>query len=216
LTPFRIFEFSIGALIIFFEEKIRVSNLIAESLAIGGMLAIGVSYLMFTSTMPFPGFAVLLPCVGAAAIIFVGSNARTICWLANPLAQAIGAISYSLYLCHWPLIFFTRFIFGPEVLTATTSAILIAIMGITATGMYFFVEKPFIHGITIASAATTNVNTRLWWYDPVARCGHSHGILQDGWAWRLSWEKQQLTELQRFGVVSCEAKSSVAAARLES
>ena len=41
LTPFRIFEFSIGALIIFIEEKIRVSNLIAESLAIGGMLAIG-------------------------------------------------------------------------------------------------------------------------------------------------------------------------------
>ena len=101
---------------------------------------------MFTSTMPFPGFAVLLPCVGAAAIIFVGSNARTTCWLANPLAQAIGASSYSLYLCHWPLIFFTRFIFGPEVMTATTDAILIAIMVITATAMYFFVEKPFIHG----------------------------------------------------------------------
>ena len=60
LTPFRIFEFSIGALIIFIEERIRVSNLIAESLAIGGMLAIGASYIMFTSTMPFPGFAVLV------------------------------------------------------------------------------------------------------------------------------------------------------------
>ena len=127
--------------------------------------------------MPFPGFAVLLPCVGAAAIIFVGSNARTTCWLANPLAQAIGAISYSLYLCHWPLIFFTRFIFGAEVMTATTKAILIAIMGITATAMYFFVEKPFVHGRSrSAPAATTNVHTRLCWYNPVARCGHSHGI----------------------------------------
>ena len=61
LIPFRIFEFSIGASIIFIEERIRVSNRIAESVAIAGMLAIAVSYSLFTSTMPFPGFAVLLP-----------------------------------------------------------------------------------------------------------------------------------------------------------
>jgi peptidoglycan/LPS O-acetylase OafA/YrhL len=209
LTPFRIFEFSIGALIIFIEEKIRVSNLIAESIAIGGMLAIGVSYIMFTSTMPFPGFAVLLPCVGAAAIIFVGSNARTTCWLANPLAQAIGAISYSLYLCHWPLIFFTRFIFGPEVLTATTDAILIAIMGITATAMYFFVEKPFVHGRSRSLPPRPRTSILRYGGTILLLVAVTHtAFLQDGWAWRLSWEKKQLTELQRFGVVSCEAKSS--------
>ena len=67
LTPFRIFEFSIGTSIIFIEEKSRVSNRIAESIAIVGMLAIAVSYSLFTSTMPFPGFAVLLPCVDVAS-----------------------------------------------------------------------------------------------------------------------------------------------------
>ena len=207
LTPFRIFEFSIGALIIFIEGRIRVSNLIAEILAIGGMLAIGVSCLTFTSTMPFPGFAVLLPCVGAATIIFVGSNARTICWLANPLAQAIGAISYSLYLCHWPLIFFTRFIFGPEVLTVATDAILMAIMGITATAMYFFVEKPFLHGGSLLPRPRMSILGFGGTILLLVAVTHT-AFLQDGWAWRLSWEKQQLTELQRFGVVSCEAKSS--------
>ncbi|MGY4429482.1 peptidoglycan/LPS O-acetylase OafA/YrhL [Bradyrhizobium sp. F1.13.1] len=209
LTPFRIFEFSIGALIIFIEERIRVSNVVAESIAIGGMLAIGASYITFTSTMPFPGFAVLLPCVGAAAIIFVGSNARTTCWLANPLAQAIGAISYSLYLCHWPLIFFTRFIFGPEVMTATTDAILIAIMGITATAMYFFVEKPFVHGRSRSLSPRPRTSILGCGGTVLVLGALTHtAFLQDGWAWRLSWEKQQLTELQRFGVVSCEAKSS--------
>src|SRR3954471_18364650 len=209
LTPFRIFEFSIGASIIFIEEKIRVSNRIAESVAIAGMFAIAVSYSLFTSTMPFPGFAVLLPCVGAAAIIFVGSNARTTRWLANPFAQAIGAISYSLYLCHWPVIFFTRFIFGAEVMTATTKAILLAVMGITATAMYFFVEQPFVHGKS--RWLLPRPRTSLLGYAGaillLVAVTHT-AFLQDGWSWRLSWEKQQLTELQRFGVVSCEASSS--------
>jgi len=209
LTPFRIFEFSIGALIIFMEEKIRVPKVIAESLAIGGMLAIGASYVMFTSTMPFPGFAVLLPCVGAATIIFVGCNARTICWLANPVAQAIGAISYSLYLCHWPLIFYTRFIFGPEVMTATTDAVLMAIMALTATAMYFFVEKPFIHGRPRSLPPRPRTSILGYGGAILLLVAITHtAFSQDGWAWRLSWERRQLTELQRFGVVSCEAKSS--------
>src|SRR6476660_56163 len=40
-----------------------------------------------------------------------------------------------------------------------------------------FLRGKTVHSwqITISPAATTNVHTRLWQYDPVTRCGHPHG-----------------------------------------
>ena len=94
-------------------------------------------------------------------------------------------------------------------MTATTNAILIAIMGITATAMYFFVEKPFIHGRSRSLLPRPRTSILGYGGTILLLVAVTHtAFLQDGWAWRLSWEKQQLTELQRFGVVSCEAKSS--------
>src|SRR5206468_3689222 len=143
LMPFRVFEFSIGAMIVFAEAGVRLSDGAAEALTLIGLSAVGTSILSFDATTPFPGLASLLPCVGTGAAIWAGSITWTSRVLVNPLAQAIGAISYSFYLCHWPIIFFARYIFGPEAMTGMMDTILLVIMIVVATGMYWLVEQPF-------------------------------------------------------------------------
>ena len=61
---------------------------------------------------PFPGTNALLPCLGAAAIIWAGStenrSAVTTMLSWQPFGYR-GLISYSLYLVHWPILVFTRY-----------------------------------------------------------------------------------------------------------
>lgn len=49
----------------------------------------------------------------------------------------IGTISYSLYLSHWPIIFYARFIFGDAADTTLGKLALLVCMLLVAVGMYF-------------------------------------------------------------------------------
>jgi len=76
-------------------------------LGAAGVLGIGSAALLFDEHTAFPGYAALLPTLGAAAIIAAGSLAPR--WpgdqlLRNPLMQYIGDRSYALYLWHWPVL----------------------------------------------------------------------------------------------------------------
>ncbi len=70
-----------------------------------GMIAIGCVW--FTSTTPFPGTAALLPTLGAVLVIGAGCAAPTQgCgqFLSTSPMRAVGRISYSWYLWHWPVL----------------------------------------------------------------------------------------------------------------
>ncbi len=58
-----------------------------------------------SSQTRFPGVAALIPCVGAALIIWAGEYqaAPLAKVLATPLLRFYGQISFSLYFIHWPL-----------------------------------------------------------------------------------------------------------------
>jgi peptidoglycan/LPS O-acetylase OafA/YrhL len=204
LMPFRIFEFSIGALVIFTERSFRVPKLAAECLTAAGLISIGISTVIFDATLPFPGAAVLVPCFGTAAIILAGKT-RISLLLTNPLSQAIGAISYSLYLCHWPMIFFAQYIFGPDVMTWKTDVILFNLMLLTATVMYFFVERPFRQGRLQNASRSQKIPAMQYGILVLLLVGVTHTTyLQQGLPWRLSAEKRELTALQSFGMMPCE------------
>jgi len=64
------------------------------------------SVLLYSEKTLFPGFSALLPCVGAAFIIWAGEAGGSfvssiLSW--RPIVF-VGLISYSLYLWHWPVI----------------------------------------------------------------------------------------------------------------
>ncbi|MFT4221110.1 MAG: acyltransferase family protein [Microbacterium sp.] len=103
----RMWQFGIGALIALV-PMLRVRNAAASFvLGWGGVLVLLYVAFRFDALTPFPGYAALLPALGAAAVIAASNADRW--WhptriLSLRPAQFVGDISYSLYLWHWPLI----------------------------------------------------------------------------------------------------------------
>jgi peptidoglycan/LPS O-acetylase OafA/YrhL len=103
----------------------------------------------------FPGWLVLLPVSGAFLLISAGPRAsvnRLV--LSNPLAVAIGLISYPLYLWHWPLLSFLRVLEG-GVLPPAKAAAAISLSVVLAAATYLLVEgkiRKLGHGGLVAIA----------------------------------------------------------------
>jgi peptidoglycan/LPS O-acetylase OafA/YrhL len=102
----RFFELGIGCLLAFYGKK-NLSAIVSNFTGIAGIAVISSSFFLINYTN-FPGFAALLPCLGAALIILAGSRSENLISriLSNFLPVFIGKISYSLYLWHLPLIVF--------------------------------------------------------------------------------------------------------------
>jgi len=140
----RMWEFGLGAMIALV-PALRVRNAWASFvLGWGGILALVYTAFRFDAQTPFPGYAALLPALGAAAIIAASNADRW--WYPTRIlsvrpAQFVGDISYSLYLWHWPLI-----IIAPSVpfwgLSIYHRVALLAICFVLAWLTKRFVEDP--------------------------------------------------------------------------
>jgi peptidoglycan/LPS O-acetylase OafA/YrhL len=198
LMPFRIFEFSIGALVLVLENKSRLSPIAAEGLSAAGMLGIAVSVLLFKSDMPHLDLAILLPCLGAAATIWASDKAQISRIITNPPMLALGAISYSLYLCHWPIIFFARFIFGDEANGLAGILIMGVLMIAVATAMNLLIERRFIQpsGVRPANFLGT---AAVFCSVVLALVAVTHlTFVSKGFAWRLPETQAELAHLQDY------------------
>jgi hypothetical protein len=109
-----------------------------------GLALILLACTWLTSTTPYPGVAALLPTVGAALVIGAGcaTPARG-CGrvLAVSPMRAIGRISYSWYLWHWPVLLLAPALLGhPLGLGARVAAALVS--GGLAVLTFRFIENP--------------------------------------------------------------------------
>jgi peptidoglycan/LPS O-acetylase OafA/YrhL len=196
LMPFRIFEFAIGALVLRFETRFRPSAAVAEGLSAAGIVCTIASALLFRSDMPHLDAAILLPCLGAAATIFAGDKTRTSEFITNRAMVAVGAISYSLYLCHWPIIFFARFIFGDEANSVGGVLMMAVLMVAVAAAMYWLIERRFVQPSEFRSAGfLKNAAGFLSVVLPLAAITHIT-FLSKGFVWRLPKAQLELAHLQ--------------------
>ena len=113
ILPSRAWELAIGAFLALAPpwSAHAVPRIAGVTLSWAGLLAIGVSVAAFTQDIPFPGVAALLPTLGAAAIIagtWIAPGSAVARLLSSPPMVAIGLLSYSWYLWHWPLLAITR------------------------------------------------------------------------------------------------------------
>ncbi|HEY8537690.1 MAG TPA: acyltransferase family protein [Steroidobacteraceae bacterium] len=121
----------------------RVSPHWHSMLAGLGIVLIALSVLLLDSNTPFPGWAALMPTLGAACVI----AARPDAWLQRRILACgwlvlIGLISYPLYLWHWPLLSFATILSAgtPPALPVRLIAVAIAVVLAWLTFKYF--ERP--------------------------------------------------------------------------
>ena len=91
----------------------------------------------------FLQFAVVIPCIGTAFIIYADkqkSMANRL--LATRLPVSIGKISYSLYLYHWPVIIFWKLFNNTHTIGIKAVFIVISISFLLSILSYFLIEQP--------------------------------------------------------------------------
>jgi len=142
LLPFRAFELAIGGLILWL-ERYRLPVIALELASLVGLVLISISIFGYSKDTVFPTYMAIVPCLGAALVIYAGRTHYLGALLDNRLAVGIGLISYSLYLVHWPLIVFYRYRYADFTgLSVNEQWALCAVAVTLATAMYFAVEKP--------------------------------------------------------------------------
>jgi peptidoglycan/LPS O-acetylase OafA/YrhL len=141
----RAWELAIGAFLALALPYAAIrSRFLGEGLCALGLTAVIVAVVTFDSTIPYPGVAALVPTLGTAAVIAGGTLAPG-CWsarlLGSPPAVAIGLVSYSWYLWHWPLLALARGDALGERDLGRDIAIGVLTLGL-AWLTYRFIEKP--------------------------------------------------------------------------
>ena len=181
LAPYRVFEFGIGASLVWLIKK-QSSDFKFKDLSTAiGLLLIFYAATAFTKETTFPSFNALIPCIGSALVIMGGEGKLGQFFLGNSLAQWFGRISYSIYLIHWPLIVFYKYYTLEELSSLEMLSICFLTLG-QAYLMYTYVEDPLrksrrlsapAFGLVCASIAVALIvpAANMW--------------SQGGWAWRF-------------------------------
>jgi peptidoglycan/LPS O-acetylase OafA/YrhL len=114
--PTRAWELAIGGLVALTADQWRRLPTMSAAIAgWGGLALILLACMLLSSTTYFPGTAALLPVLGTALVIGAGcASPAQGCGrvLALPPIQAVGRVSYSWYLWHWPVLLLVPLLLG--------------------------------------------------------------------------------------------------------
>jgi hypothetical protein len=117
-------------------------------------LGILIAASFYNKDTPFPGFAALLPCIGAALVIWTNSSSRTFVgkMLSVPPLVFLGLMSYSLYLWHWPLLVFSKYWYLPNSESSQVYHLkLVALSLLLAAITWKIIETPFRNRVVLRS-----------------------------------------------------------------
>lgn len=157
MLPARAWELALGGFLgLCGTFGFRLPKLAGAAFTLLGILLIGYAIFVFSRSTPFPGFYALVPCAGAALIIYGGQidnpASRLIC---NSTMRYVGRISYPLYLVHWPIIVFSA-LASPAEVSLVMKLFQIVAMFIAADVLYRFVEPMF------RKVPATRFKIRFW------------------------------------------------------
>jgi peptidoglycan/LPS O-acetylase OafA/YrhL len=150
-TVGRVWELMTGALLAFGILPQLTSRLSRELTAVLGAAMIVYGYIFYTDATPFPGIAALPFCLGAALIIHAGTmpGATTVGRILSlrPMV-ALGLISYSVYLWHWPLLVLAGYrfpeLFARDAVQAMDARLVLAAFSLVLGALsWWLVEQPF-------------------------------------------------------------------------
>lgn len=156
MMPFRIWQLGLGALITIAQKQgltrlhscsQKNQKVILEVLSVAGLLLIAGAVFGFKTDDPFPGWRALIPSIGTGLLIFAGTpqlyQSSVAQVLALPGFVFLGAISYSLYLWHWPLLALSQVANLGQLPPAVVRAGLLILSVGFGFISYKYVETPF-------------------------------------------------------------------------
>jgi hypothetical protein len=131
--------------------------------AIVGWLGLGLILLscnQIGATTPFPGTAALLPVLGTALVI--GAGCAPAAWgcgrfLALSPMRAIGRVSYSWYLWHWPVLLLAPPLLGRPGLGPIDGLAALLVSLVLAVLTLRFVENPFRYATAVRRSAARSL-----------------------------------------------------------
>nr|WP_082906572.1 MULTISPECIES: acyltransferase family protein [unclassified Halomonas] len=143
----RLWEFLIGALVAIFIPYIKLSKQMASMLSFLGVLLLFSVGIFFPREWNFPGYASLFPVIAAVFLIISGKDAKHKTFvksiLTNRYLVMMGAMSFTIYLWHWPILVFFQHYYETTNL-GIIKGMMIVILGILSAFITtWLVEKPF-------------------------------------------------------------------------
>lgn len=180
LIFFRVFEFAIGGILLWVVNFKLPSRFLYDILLWTGLVLVLYAVFKFNDAMLFPYWYALAPCIGAALVIYSGGKAYTSRIINNKAFIAVGLLSYSLYLVHWPVIVFWHYL--GDTFGLTQQVLVVFISFALATFLYNFIEQPlrFKH-ILSKGYAWKGVGIGF----TVLLLAGLHSYTYQGWEWRI-------------------------------
>ncbi|MEN8549736.1 acyltransferase family protein [Acinetobacter soli] len=135
LLPFRAWELLLGGMIFFIpKEKVPFPKFTE----IAGFSLIVISCFLFTEQTTWPSYNALVPVLGAFFILL--ANQQNSIFTKPKLLQWLGNNSYSIYLWHWPIVFFLHYFYKNDELLFIVSGILLSL--VLGWLSYTLIENP--------------------------------------------------------------------------
>lgn len=107
MIPMRAWEMLAGGLVYAYFSKAQLSSITSKAIEIVGFSIIVISLVIFDITTPWPGLNALLPVIGSMLILMANNNDSI--FTKPKIFQLMGDASYSIYLWHWPIVFFISY-----------------------------------------------------------------------------------------------------------
>ncbi|NTU54173.1 MAG: acyltransferase, partial [Chlorobiaceae bacterium] len=145
MMPTRAWELITGSMLAFGVFPVLLANWQKNLLSFSGIAMIMYSAIFYDSSTLFPGYAALLPVMGSGLVIYSGigeGNYALYRILSFRPLVFIGLISYSLYLWHWSLVTFVKYIIFDQ-FNWIASLLIIIVSLVFAVLSWRYIEKPF-------------------------------------------------------------------------
>lgn len=138
MIPTRAWEMLAGGLVYSYFSQISLSNIVKKGIEILGFLLILISLIIFETDTLWPSINALLPVLGSMLILTANNNDSI--FTQSKIFQWAGNTSYSIYLWHWPIVFYIGYLgLQQNTLVIILGIILSLILGWLG---YKFIETP--------------------------------------------------------------------------
>ncbi|EJD6060439.1 acyltransferase family protein [Acinetobacter baumannii] len=149
MIPTRAWEMLAGGLVYAYLSQISLSSVIRKCIEIFGFGLILISLLVFETETLWPSINAILPVLGSMMILM--SNCNESIFTKPKIFQFTGDASYSIYLWHWPIVFFITYMgYKNNIFVLAAGIVFSLILGWVS---YKYIETPTRRYLSTVSIA---------------------------------------------------------------